>query len=75
VETHPYFGVTDGAGVFKIAGVPAGRYTIRAWHERFGWVNENVEVKPGATATVDFTYTGAERPSTAEVRQLRIPAV
>jgi hypothetical protein len=48
---------------------------IRAWHERFGWVTEDVEVKPGATATVDFMYTGTERPSTAEVRELRIPAV
>ena len=75
VETHPYFGVTDGSGVFKIASVPAGRYMIRAWHERFGWVTEDVEVKPGATATVDFMYTGTERPSTAEVHELRIPAV
>ncbi len=75
VTTNPYFGVTGQDGAFKIANVPAGRYMIRAWQERYGWVNQNVEVKPGATATVDFTYTGTERPSTAEVREIRIPAV
>jgi plastocyanin len=73
VETHPYFGVSNAEGAYTIANVPAGRYTIRAWHERYGWMPAMVEVKPGATATADFTYTGNERPDTASVRELTVP--
>jgi hypothetical protein len=32
---HPYFAVTDGDGRFQIDQVPAGLYTLKAWHE--GW--------------------------------------
>ena len=63
VEPHPYFNVTNTSGVFTIANVPAGHHEIRAWHERYGWLTKAVDVKPGATATVDFTYTGQERPA------------
>jgi hypothetical protein len=33
VET-PYFATTDKDGKFNIPNVPAGRYVLRAWHER-----------------------------------------
>ena len=75
VVSHPYFAVTGADGAFKIANVPAGKYTIRAWQERYGWVTQNVQVKPGATATIDFTYKGTEHTSTAEIRELRIPVI
>jgi hypothetical protein len=32
---HPYFTVTDADGRFQIDQVPAGLYTLQAWHE--GW--------------------------------------
>lgn len=35
VFDHPGFAVTDASGTFRIAGVPPGRYTVKAWHE--GW--------------------------------------
>jgi len=75
VETHPYFGVTKDDGAYTIANVPAGRYPLRAWHERYGWISEMVEVKPGATATVDFAYSGNERPAetAASIRELIVP--
>jgi hypothetical protein len=75
VSTNPYFAVSSADGAFKIASVPAGQYSIKAWHERYGWVTQKVDVKPGATATVDFTYTGSEKPSTASIRELIVPAV
>ena len=62
VVTNPYFAVTNEAGTFEIAGVPAGSYTILTWHERFGPLMQTVRVRAGATTTVDFAYTGTEKP-------------
>ena len=36
VVTHPFFAVTKDDGSFEIKGLPAGTYTIEAWHERLG---------------------------------------
>ena len=60
VEPHPYFNVTNDGGAFTVANVPPGHYQIRAWHERYGWLTKTVDVKAGATATIDFAYTGQE---------------
>jgi len=73
VVAHPYFGVSGENGTFRITGVPAGRHAIRVWHERYGRLTATVEVKAGATATVDFAYTGSEQPSTAGTLDLVIP--
>ena len=35
VHDSPYFAVTDEKGNFKIAGIPAGKYTVTMWHEGF----------------------------------------
>jgi len=32
VQAHPYFAVSDADGNFKIANVPAGKYTLTAYH-------------------------------------------
>jgi len=61
IVTNPYFGVTNPMGTFQIDKVPAGTYTIQAWHERFGMVNKTVTVKAGAVTTVDFSYTSPEK--------------
>jgi hypothetical protein len=63
VEPHPYFNVTSDTGAFTIANVPPGHHQIRAWHERYGWLTKTVDVKAGATATVDFFYSGKEKPA------------
>ena len=72
VETHPYFAVTAADGSFTIANAPAGRRTIRAWQERYGWVMKTIDVKAGATTTVDLSYTGAEKPAT-KAQDVAIP--
>ena len=64
IVSHPYFAVSSEAGTFEIRNVPAGVHTIQAWHERYGALTQPVRVKAGATTTVDFTYTGAEKPTT-----------
>ncbi len=58
VVEHPYFAVSDRSGAFTIERVPAGAYTIQAWHERFGVLTANVTVESGRTASVDFEYPG-----------------
>ena len=47
VTDHPFFAVTGDDGSFTIPNVPAGTYTIEAWHERFGTTTAEVTVVEG----------------------------
>jgi len=73
VEPHPYFGVSAPDGSFTISGVPAGRHTVRVWHERYGELTQLVAVEAGKTATADFSYTGQESPKQARIQDVLIP--
>ena len=53
VFDHPYFAVSAKDGTFKIANVPAGKYTVQAAHRKAGKVTQEIEVKDGE-AKVDF---------------------
>jgi plastocyanin len=55
VFDHPYFAVSGKDGTFKIANVPPGKYKIQAAHRKAGVVTQDVEVKEGESAKVDFT--------------------
>jgi plastocyanin len=50
VQNNPYFAVTGDKGSFEIKDVPAGKYEIEAWHERFGTQKVEVTVEPDKTA-------------------------
>jgi hypothetical protein len=54
---HPYYATTDESGHFKITDVPAGTYTIVAWHEIMGQKEASAAVTPGKPVTVDFSFT------------------
>lgn len=41
---HPYYGVTDAQGAFTMPALPPGQYTVRAWHERLGVIEQSVAV-------------------------------
>jgi plastocyanin len=57
VVTHPFFAVTKGDGSFEIKGLPAGSYTIEAWHERLGTQTQQVTISAGAAAaTAAFMF-------------------
>ena len=75
VVSHPYFAVTDATGAFTIANVPAGKQTLQVWHEQYGALTQTVDVKAGGTTTVEFTYTGSEKPSQTAfaVQELVVP--
>ncbi len=55
VLDHPYFAVTDAAGRFDIKGLPPGKYTLEAWHEKYKSVTADVEVKAKEAAAASFT--------------------
>jgi len=52
---HPYFAVSAKDGSFKIANVPPGKYKLQAAHRKAGTVTQDIEVKEGEPAKVDFT--------------------
>lgn len=54
VLNTPYFVMTDAQGRFTLKGLPAGRYTLRAWLSSKTTLEQPVELKPGATTKVDF---------------------
>ena len=53
VMDHPYFAVSGADGAFTIEGLPDGTYTVTAWHEICGSMDQEVTVKDGA-ASVSF---------------------
>ena len=55
VLDHPYFTVPEADGAFTLAGVPAGRYTLVAWHERVGERALPLEVEDGRTTSMTLS--------------------
>jgi Carboxypeptidase regulatory-like domain len=56
VLTHPYFAVTAGGGSFELKNVPAGTYTIEAWHEALGTQVQTVTLGEKESKTIDFKF-------------------
>ena len=56
VLDHPFFSVTGTDGAFAISGLPAGTYTIAAWHEKYGTQTQTVTVGDGESTSVDVTF-------------------
>lgn len=55
VFDHGWFTVPADNGAFSIDGVPAGSYTLVAWHERVGERRDRVTIRAGATTDVTLT--------------------
>jgi hypothetical protein len=56
VLNHPFFAVSGADGTFTISGVPPGKYTLIAWHEKLGEKALEITVADKGTATADFTF-------------------
>lgn len=61
VTSDPHFAVTDEKGEFLIEAVPAGTYTIDAWHEKLGSESRRATVTAGTMIRVDFVYRSGKR--------------
>jgi hypothetical protein len=51
------FAVSDESGAFTITGIPAGKHTLKLWHERLGEKDQQVDVPADGTATADLQLT------------------
>jgi len=49
-----YFVMTDMDGHFRLSGLPAGHYTLKAWIDSRTTLEKPVELKDGQTLHVDF---------------------
>jgi len=56
VLDHPFYAVSAADGTFEIKNLPAGSYTIEAWHEAAGTQTQQVTVTEDGSATADFTF-------------------
>jgi len=56
VRPDPFYAVTGPDGSFSIKGLPAGTYTIEAWHEKYGTQTATVTVTGTGSKTSDFTF-------------------
>jgi hypothetical protein len=56
VVAHPYFATSAAGGKFEMKSVPAGKYTIEAWHEKLGPQTQEVTVGESETKEVTFTF-------------------
>ncbi len=54
VFDHPYFTVPSAEGAFSIDDIPAGSYTVTAWHERIGESSQHVTIEAGRPVEVQF---------------------
>ena len=61
VDEHPFHAVSDSRGAFRIADVPAGSYTLEAWHESLGSQARRVEIEAGKTTYLELRYSVMDR--------------
>jgi hypothetical protein len=65
VVEHPYFAVTHDGGTFELKNLPAGTYTIEAWHEKLGTETQSVTLAEKESKPLTFTFK-ATAPAAAD---------
>jgi plastocyanin len=57
----PYFRKTDTTGAYRIEGLPAGSFTLKAWVDDHDVREQAVELRDGAVLRVDFPVSPGSR--------------
>jgi hypothetical protein len=56
---NPYYDVTTKTGTFELKNLPPGTYTIEAWHEHFGTLDQTVTIAPKESKPISFKFTAS----------------
>ncbi len=56
VMSTNHYDLSKGGGAFKLPNLPAGKYTITAWHEDYGTQTADVTITGNETKDVNFTF-------------------
>ncbi|MBV9210999.1 MAG: carboxypeptidase regulatory-like domain-containing protein [Acidobacteria bacterium] len=56
VLNTPFYAISGADGTFTIKGLPPGKYTLVAWHERFGEKTLEINLAAKGSATADFSF-------------------
>jgi len=51
-----HYAISKDDGGFSLPDLPPGKYTITAWHEKYGTQNQDVTITGSETKTIDFTF-------------------
>jgi hypothetical protein len=54
--SHPYAVVVGEDGSYSIDGIPPGKYTLKAWHPRYGVQKAKITVEAGGSLEQSFTF-------------------
>jgi hypothetical protein len=52
----PHYSVSNENGAFTLQNLPAGKYTLTAWHEVYGKQTQEVIVSGNETQTITFAF-------------------
>ncbi len=57
---HPYAVVVGDDGSYAIDNLPPGKYTLKAWHPRYGVKKTKITVAAKGAQEIDFTFSDSE---------------
>jgi plastocyanin len=64
VLENPFFAATNGKGEYRITGIPAGTYKVKAWHERLPGQAREIVIPEQGEVRADFVVGVVNIPKT-----------